>query len=281
MPSRETMAVIYGLASAMTWGAGDFGGGLASRRSQVRTVLILSQCAGILLLLGLALFLVEPFPPPSMLWTGAMAGVAGVVGLLSLYSGLASGRMGLVAPVAALITGVLPLLASFAMEGMPGTSQTAGFAAALLAVWLLSRGGGEARISPRELGLAAVAGLGFGLTFILIDRFADSYLFWPLVASRVASISLLLLVTALSRERVWPRPRQLPLVGAAGILDVLGNLFFGLATAAGRLDISAVLSSLYPASTVLLAWLILKERLAPSQGIGVLVALIALVLITA
>lgn len=278
---QEALGVVYGLASAASWGAGDFSGGLASRSSKAGTVLVVSQCAGLSLLLGLALLFGEPFPPGNMLLLGVMVGALGIVGLLCLYSGLAGGRMGLVAPITAVINSILPVTVGIIIEGRPGNLQLLGFLVALGAVWMLSRSGGEASIKPRELGLAVAAGLCLGTTLVLIDRFSYAYVFWPLVASRISSITLLWLFLALVRRPVRLEFRRVPLVLAAGILDALGNLFFALASGIGRLDISALLSSLYPAVTVMLAWLVLKERLAPGQRIGVLVALVALVLITA
>lgn len=276
----EFLAIAFGLASAATWGSGDFSGGLASRRSSVYSVVIISQLIGTVFLVTLALSLGESIPTADNLILGGIAGVSGAIGLVALYLGLASGRMGVVAPVTAVVAAAVPVLFSLLTKELPATSQLLGFGMGLIAVWLLSSGGDGGAIQARELGLALTAGLGFGLFFILIDRVSHSAVFWPLVAARMASVSFLIILTIVRRG--WERParNQLALIALAGIFDTGGNTFFVLATRMGRLDIAAVLSSLYPAATVLLAWLILKERLMPQQWVGVAAALVALIFIT-
>jgi len=279
MSRTDVLAIAYGLASAASWGSGDFSGGFATRRGNVYSVVIVSQLIGAIFLVALAFTLREKIPSPDNLLLGAMAGISGGIGLVALYRGLAGGRMGVVAPVAAVVTAVIPILVSLFKEGLPSTSQLMGFGCALIGVWLLSSSGDGGRIRARELGLAVTAGLGFGLFFIFIHRVSQSAVLWPLVAARTASVSFLF-IFAMGR-RSWMRPArtQLPIIALAGILDTGGNAFFALAARAGRLDTAAVLSSLYPAATVLLAWLILKERLLPLQWLGVLAALAALVFI--
>jgi len=273
------LAIAFGLASAASWGSGDFSGGLASRRSSVYSVVIISQLIGAVFLVTLAFSLGESVPSTNNLILGGIAGVSGAIGLVALYMGLASGRMGVVAPVTAVVAATIPVLFSFLTEGLPATSQLVGFGMGLIAVWLLSSGGDGGAIQARELGLALTAGLGFGLFFILIDRVSQSAVFWPLVAARIASVSFLIVLTILRRGWKQPARNQLSLIALAGIFDTGGNTFFVLATRMGRLDIAALLSSLYPAATVLLAWLILKERLMPQQWLGVATALAALVFI--
>jgi len=273
------LAIAFGLASAASWGSGDFSGGLASRRSSVYSVVIISQLIGAVFLVTLAFSLGESVPSTNNLILGGIAGVSGAIGLVALYMGLASGRMGVVAPVTAVVAATIPVLFSFLTEGLPATSQLVGFGMGLIAVWLLSSGGDGGAIQAHELGLALTAGLGFGLFFILIDRVSQSAVFWPLVAARIASVSFLIVLTILRRGWKQPARNQLSLIALAGIFDTGGNTFFVLATRMGRLDIAALLSSLYPAATVLLAWLILKERLMPQQWLGVATALAALVFI--
>jgi drug/metabolite transporter (DMT)-like permease len=279
MISSEVLAIAFGLASAASWGSGDFSGGLATRRGSVYSVVIVSQLVGAAFLIALALTSGEGIPSSVYLILGGVAGVSGAIGLVALYVGLASARMGVVAPMAAVVTATIPILVSFLFEGVPASSQLVGFGTALVAVWMLSGGGDGGAIRARELGLAVTAGLGFGTFFILIDRVSESALLWPLVAARIASIGFLLLLSL--ARRGWERPDRnlLPLIILAGIFDTGGNTFFALATRMGRLDIAAVLSSLYPAATVLLAWLFLKERLMPRQWMGVVATLAALVLI--
>ena len=277
----QALAVAFGLASAASWGSGDFSGGLATRRSNVYGVVILSQLVGAVFLVALAFLLEKSGTGTQNLWLGALAGIAGVIGLVALYRGLASGRMGVVAPLTAVVTAALPVLVSLITEGLPAPLQLVGFGIALVAVWLLSGAGGGASRRTRDVGLALVAGLGFGLFFILIGRVSHSAILWPLVAARVASIGFLFSFATLAGQWEAPARGRLPLIALAGVLDTGGNAFFALATQAGRLDIAAVLASLYPAATVLLAWLILKEHLLRRQWLGIVAALVALAFIAA
>ena len=275
----DLFAVFSGLASAACWGAGDFSGGVATKHSNVYTVVIVSQFVGVIFLIAVALLILEPFSAPADMLLGAAAGISGVIGLVALYRGLAVGRMGIVAPVAAVVTAVVPVVFGFFREGLPAPQQLAGFVIALCAVWFISRSGNNERPQVVELGLPLVAGLGFGLFFILIDRMSTGAVVWPLVAARLASIGLLLLFVSLRRQREVLTIRRLPVIALAGILDAGGNAFFTLAAQAGRLDIAAVLASLYPAATICLAWFILREKLVPQQWGGVAAALFAVVLI--
>jgi len=277
--SSEPLAVVFGLASAATWGASDFSGGIATKRTPVLTVVIVSQLMGGILLLVLALILAEVIPSRNALLLGGIAGMSGAFGLIALYSGLARGRMGVVSPVAAVTTAVLPLGVGIFTEGLPPAPQLAGFGIAMIGIWFLSRGGSDAPIRVRELSLPLAAGVGFGAFFTLIGRVSHDGIMWPLVAARIASISMLGVVCAIRRQSVLPTRNQLPIIALTGIFDTGGNAFYALATQAGRLDIATVLASLYPAGTVLLACLIQKERLERQQWIGVIATLAALALI--
>jgi drug/metabolite transporter (DMT)-like permease len=270
--------LLFGLASAACWGAGDFSGGLATKRSSVFSVMIASQATGVALLAGMALAFGENVTSvDSLLWGGA-AGVAGSVGLIALYRALATGKMSVAAPVSAVVTAMVPVVFGAMIEGLPGRTQMAGFGLALAGVWFVSRAE-DVPIPIRSLGLPIMAGLGFGVFLTLIDRASQTAALWPLVASRLVSLSLMLVIATGIRQPRWPARAHLPLVGLAGAMDAGGNAFYALAAQTGRLDVAAVLSSLYPASTVWLAWLILKERITRSQTIGIIAALGAIVLI--
>lgn len=275
----ELSGILFGLASAASWGAGDFSGGLAAKRSPVYSVVILSQLVGLVLLVALALLLSEPFPTPSDLLWGAAAGLVGGLGLMALYQGLATGRMGVVAPVNAVVSAALPVLFGIWVEGPPAIQQFAGFGLAFVGVWLVSRSSDVDAFLPRTLGLPLLSGLGFGVFLIIIGRVSESVVLWPLVAARCSSIGLLLVVTGLSQRRDVPARVHLPLLALAGLFDTGGNAFYALAAQAGRLDVAAVLSSLYPAVTVLLARFVLDERLSRTRWLGVAAALAAVVLI--
>ncbi len=279
MWSSEAVTVAYGLASAVAWGSGDFGGGLATKHSSARGVILFSQLIGVGLLFGLMGFMPQPAPLPIDLGYGVLAGICGSLGLVGLYTALSQGRMGVVAPVAAVVTAVIPLTVGFFLEGAPPVQQGGGFILALLAVWFLSRSSAEFNVAPRDLLLPAAAGVGFGLFFIFIDRVSTGTVLWPLIAARLGSIVIMAVWSLARRPFTAPSWRQLPLIALAGVGDTGGNAFFALAAQAGRLDIASVLSSLYPAATVLLAWLVLKERLGLKQWIGVALALVALLLI--
>lgn len=272
-------AVAFGLLSAMTWGAGDFCGGMASKRGRVTAVVVVSQLAGVTVLIGLALFLAEPTPPAADWLRGAAAGISGAVGLLSLYRGLADGRMSVVASIAAIVTGLVPVLVGLWLEGIPSMLHLLGFGVALAAVWLISRSGPGMSIQRRDVRLSVIAGLGFGLFLVLIGRVSSDAILWPLVAARVASICSLLFVSILSGNAGWPATDLLATIVMAGLMDAAGNAFYALAARAGRLDTAAVLGSLYPASTVMLSRFILDERLSRRQWLGVAAALGAVLLI--
>jgi uncharacterized membrane protein len=275
----QLAAVFWGLASAAAWGAGDFSGGLATRRKDAFVVVILSQTVGVVFLIIMACLFMEPFSE-TMDWIyGGLAGTFGAIGMLALYRGLADRQMGVVAPVAAVVTAAIPVLFAAFFEGLPGLGQLLGFGFALLAIWLVS-GSGQTKFRLRELDLPLIAGAGFGLFLILIDRVHPGAVFWPLVSARLASIISLLLVAILLRRRFSALSGKLwILIPLAGIFDTGGNVFYALAAQAGRLDIAAVLASLYPVTTVLLARVILKESVAIKQWFSILFAFIAIVLI--
>ncbi|MBI9086860.1 MAG: DMT family transporter [Desulfobacterales bacterium] len=279
MIGAETLAIAYGVGSALTWGAADFSGGLATRKNAVLTVLLLSQVLGLALLSVLLVVFGETFPGPGAMVMGALAGLAGALGIAALYRGLATARMGLVAPLSAVVSAVVPMIYAMATVGLPGRLQLMGIALALASVWLLSASSDGGTATLADLKLPVLAGLGFGLFFIFIDSAGEKAILWPLIAARCASVLLIIPLVAVQKKQT-PSPRlQLPFIALAGILDTAGNAFFVLATQVGRLDISAVLTSLYPAATVMLAWLVLKERINRRQGLGVAVAVSALVLI--
>lgn len=277
--SPQLLTITLSLASALTWGAADFSGGMATKRAATTLVVLFSQMVGFCALLLLALLFGEAVPNGRFLLYGALAGVFGMVGLVALYHGLGSGQMGVVAPVAALVTAVIPILFAFFQEGVPQPLTLLGIGLALVAVWVLSANGEKGRPTRRDVVLGGTAGVGLGLFLTFIELSSETAVFWPLVAGRAASVTLLgLFVTA---RRGWQRPAPSawrPIV-LAGLFDATGNALFALATQYGRLDIAAILSSLYPASTILLARLLLNERLLRLQWVGVGLALVALVLI--
>jgi drug/metabolite transporter (DMT)-like permease len=271
--------ILLGLASAAAWGAGDFSGGLASKRTSAYSVVVLSQFVSLILLLLSAVLIPEGDNSLRDIVLGATAGVCGAVGLVALYSGLAGGPMGVVAPVTAVVAAILPVIFNILNEGLPVMEVFVGFIIALIAVWLISQGDQDARIHLTDLRLPIIAGFGFGIFFILIDQVSSNAILWPLVSARSASIIVVIVLGVLTRQMELPILKQVPIIALAGVFDTGGNVFYALATRIGRLDVSAILSSLYPAVTVMLAWIILKEKLALRQWVGVLLAMIAVILI--
>jgi drug/metabolite transporter (DMT)-like permease len=277
--TSESAVILYALASGLAWGTGDFSGGMASRRTPVIVVIILSQCIGIVCLLGVIMLVSEPFPQWLDLFFGACGGAAVVVGLTAFYRGLASYPMGMVAPVAAAVSAMLPIMISFVLDGLPAMHQTLGLGLAIAAIWTISRGDTTVSMQLHQVGLPVIGGLGFAGFFICIDQVHEGVVFWPIAAARCTAILLLTSIILVAR-RLWQAPasRQLPIIMVTGVFDAAGNAFFALAANAGRLDMAVVLASLYPATTVLLAWLILQERLNRRQWGGVIAALVAVML---
>lgn len=241
---------------------------------------MVAEFSGALMLALLALLTREAWPTPSILWGAAGAGLVGVVGLAALYTGLGRGQMGIVAPLSAVIAGSVPVLAGLLYHGLPSPLQMVGFAVALAAVWLLA-GSGDLRANGAQLTLAVIAGLGFGFYFVLVEMVSREDVYWALAVARTVAGLALALLLLVQRRPLLPERKALPLATVAGLFDAGGNLFFALAAQAGRIDIAGVLASLYPGTTVLLARVILHERLTRAQAVGVAAALLAVALIAA
>ena len=277
--SPELAAIGFGLLSAISWGSGDFSGGFATRRTGVIGVVAISHSFGLLLLLALAILTGEAMPAASDMLIGAVAGFSGMVGLIALYRALASGKMGIAAPVSAVLTAALPVAFSMMTRALPEPIQIIGFVLAFASIVLISYAGTSRTMSG--ISLALLAGTGFGLFFIMLDQIQSDAIYWPLIAARVTSTVIMFATLIFSRRASLPRDRRIiSIVLVSSILDVGGNVFFLMATQSGRLDIAAVVSSLYPAATLVLAWLLLKEHLTRIQLIGVVAALIAVALIS-
>jgi len=270
---------IFGLLAALTWGAGDFSGGLAAKRTNVYGVVIVAHISSLLLLIIAALVLRTPLPSfRTWIWGGA-AGLGGGLGLLLLYSALASGRMSLAAPVSALVAAGIPVVAAAFTTGLPGILVVSGFILAMAAIWFVS-GGGSAEFNLKGLRLPLLAGLAFGFFFISLHQASSESVLYALIAVRVVSVSSLLVFATLTRQPIMPTRKSLAPILMSGLLDTIGNGAYAFAAQQGRVDVAAVLGSLYPGSTVLLAWMFLKERVSRLQMIGIAAALAAIVLIT-
>jgi drug/metabolite transporter (DMT)-like permease len=279
MANPELLAVTFGLASASFWGISDFSGGFVTKTSSVFGVLLVANLTGTVLLTVCALWAASPVPDLYALMFGGLAGIAGLVGLASFYKGLASEHMGLVASLTAVISAALPVLFGMLIEGFPSNPQLVGFGAAFVAIWHLSVSEKSAKIQWHQLRFPVAAGLGFGLAFIFFDQAVKHSVLGPLIASKIVGIIVLITILKFFRIGALPPKHKYPIVCFTGFFDAAGTAFYASAAHVGRLDISAVLSSMHPAITAFLAWVILKERLSRRQWIGVIAALIALGLI--
>jgi drug/metabolite transporter (DMT)-like permease len=276
------IAILFGLLSALSWGAGDFAGGLGSRRSGALRTVMLAEMWGLLLLLVSLIFIPESnFHWMDFLWS-AVGGAAGALGLVVLYEAMTRGQMSIAAAVSSVTAAALPVLAGAVLEGLPGFFTLLGILLALLAIWLISQENGKKiktlRIS--SLALPLLSGICFGIYFILMHQSSQQDVLWPIIAARIAGSFSLGLITLVSHQSWLPERSAWPYILLAGILDVFGNIFFIYAGRLGRLDTAAVLGSLYAGVTVIMALLFLKERITRTQGIGFLVALGAIILLT-
>jgi drug/metabolite transporter (DMT)-like permease len=275
--------VVLALASAVVYGGADFLGGLASRRASVFGVVALSQVVGLVALLALLPWLGGPVDGADLAW-GAAAGAAGGGGLVVFFRTLARGVMSVIAPVTAVTAAAVPVVVGLFYGDTVGVWPAVGIGVALVAVVLVSAEGGLSALRsarPAALAPALAAGSLFGLFFVLLDRTTADAGLTPLVAARIASVALVVVLALGGRQSLRVTRPALPLVAVSGIGDMSANALFLLATQAdGRLAITGVLASLYPVSTVVLAQLVLRERLVGAQVAGLLSAVGAVVLIT-
>lgn len=285
------MAIVLGLLVAATYGSADFLGGLSSKRASVSAVVVLSQLTG-LPLLAVLVVAAGGEANGRTLGLGAVAGAFGAFGLVCLYRGLASGRMSVVAPITGVGAALVPVAWGLVRGERPDTLALVGVALAVIAVGLVSRtdddvldgedtGSAEERAPTSSYVLLAVlGGIAFGTLFVLLAEAGDDAGFWPLAAGRAVSIPVLALGTVVTRRSfaVASRSAFVTIVGA-GVLDMAANAFFLLASRRGLLALVGVVSSLYPAATVLLARFVLHERLRPVQLGGLVMAATGVVLI--
>ncbi|MFL5681258.1 MAG: EamA family transporter [Chloroflexota bacterium] len=279
-PFGSASVVVFGLLSAAAWGSADFGGGLTTRRATLYGVVLVSQLTGMALALVLALLRGEAMPAATDAGWAVVAGLLGAVGIAGLYSGLAVGRMGVVAPVTGVLAAVVPVAAGIALEGLPPTIVLVGIVLAIAAVVLVSRVPGEAG-GRSGIELALVAGVALGLFNVAISRVDDALVFGPLTIVRGVEALTIGTVVIVSRRRVAVPARLLPAVAGVGVLDMTGNAAFMFAQGMGALAVAAVLSSLYPVATLILAAAVLGERMTRSHAIGIAAAVAGIVLIGA
>jgi drug/metabolite transporter (DMT)-like permease len=272
-------AVILATACAVVYGTADFFGGLATRRSRVLAVVALSQLAGLALILVLLPALPGLFSGGALAW-GLGAGLSGAAGLVLFYRALARGVMSVVAPTTAVTSAALPVMYGLARGERPAPLALAGVVLALGSVLLVSQDRTTGKGGSRgSVVTALAAGAGFGGFFILLDIAPDGAGLWPLVGARVSSIMLVVGLALATRRALRPSAGSMPIILAAGVLDMVANVLYLLAKQQGLLSLVVVLVSLYPASTLLLARQVLGERLHAIQVTGVACALGAVALI--
>lgn len=278
--SPTLLPALLALVSAVLWGISDFGGGLLGRRGPIFGVLLATQGVGFgIASVGLVIRS-EPMLEGPDLGLSLLAGGLAAIGVGSLYRGLAVGRMGVVAPVTAVLTATTPAIIGIAWQGFPGPIVFVGFAVAILAVVIVSVVPDHSAGRPAGLGYALVGGLTLGLLGVVLSRIGIEHAFAPLALMRGLELVLFVAVVVILRLP-WRIPRStLPLVVLVGLVDVIGNLAFLTAARTGDLSIAAVLSSLYPVITVILAAALLRERITRSHAAGVALAFVAIALIT-
>jgi uncharacterized membrane protein len=278
------LSIIFGLLSALTWGAGDFTGGLAARKVGAYRSVFYAEVVGIIFLFIILAIVGESFLTTRALIFALFAGFLGTIGLMLLYHSMAIGVMSIAAPVSALLAATLPVVIGIFTEGLPDYLTMLGFIFALFAVWMVSQGeDGIKNIFSQlaDLKLPLLAGIGFGLYFIFMHEATRSGgAIWHMVFSRIGGLIMVTSYLIVTRSSLKIDLSALPMISLNGILDLGGNFFFIIASQAGRLDVSAVLSSLFPGATVLLARIFLKETLTRNQWIGIISALIAIILMT-
>lgn len=275
--------ISYALAvlSSITYGAADFLGGFATRRSSMIAVVVFSQLSGLILVL-----LALPFLPPSspsaldFAW-GAASGLAGGIGVALLYRGLAIGVMSVVAPVTAVCAVTIPLIVGVALGERPSALAVVGVALAILAIILVSQSDHveEGRRATSGVLIAIGSGIAVGIFLVFLQRTGPSTGLWPLIAARVVSIVFFSTIGMATRRDLVPRRDSMPIVIGGGALDMLANILYLIAVRQGLLSIVATLTSLYPASTIILARIVLRERLRLLQQAGVVCAAVAIIMI--
>lgn len=272
------MAAVLALLSSLLWGSADFLGGSVSRRHRAALVVGVSQAVGLLAVLVVAGVAGAFGDDTGYVPWAMLSGIAGVVGLVSFYAALAAGTMGVVSPIAALGV-VVPVLVGLARGERPGTLQVVGIVVAIAGVVLASGPELSGRAGARPLLLAGVAAVGFGFALLAIAEGSRSSTVMTLVTMRTTSVTLLVAALLVALGRGFPRAdlrlgrADLLLVALVGVGDVSANLTFGLASTRGLVSVVAVLGSLYPVVTVLLARVLHGERLGTAQTVGVAGAL--------
>jgi drug/metabolite transporter (DMT)-like permease len=275
------MAVLLSLLAALSYGLADFCGGFASKRASAWSVALLASLTGTVLVLAMSAFFGGD-PTTSDLWWGAAGGVGNGFGTAFLYRGLSSGRMGVVAPVSGVGAAVIPVITGVALGERPAALVWVGILLALPAIWLVARDpAGLASAAPGGVLDGALAGLGFGFLFVALGQVSPDAGLLPLAVNQVVAALVIVLVATALRQTWRPSRTAAPGAAAAGVLGALATVCFLLATREGYLSIASVVTSLYPAFTVLLAATLLREHVHRAQAAGLLLCAVAVTLVAA
>jgi len=275
------VAYLLATLAAVFYGAADFTGGMVTKRVATVPVVLLSQATGLVMVAIILPFLGTAMPRSADLWWGAAGGLAGGVGVALLYYGLAIGTMSVVAPTTAVLAVAIPVLTSIALGERPGWLAIAGILLGIGAIALVSRPTVNTQGPPRPagLGVALVAGVAIGLFLLALAQTRSASGLWPLLTARLTSVGLFAVIAAAGRRSLRMPVKLAAIAVGGGALDMLANTLYLLAAQIGPLSPVVTLSSLYPASTVLLARAVLGERLNTWQTAGVAAALVAVLLI--
>jgi drug/metabolite transporter (DMT)-like permease len=274
-------AIALALGVSVSWGVGDFLGGLWSRRLPVLAVLAVSEVAGLAAIVVLVAGRQDPAPGREAFLAAVAAGAAGGIGLAALYRGMAVGAMAVVAPISA-ASAVIPVVVGVIEGERPSGLQTAGIAAVLSGVALVSReprGDGGTRLAA-GVGLALLAALGFGSYFVFIDVASDDSATWAVLVSR-ATATIGAFAVAFARGDLRLQPADIVAVAPVGLFDVGANALLAVALTKGFVSVVSVVSSLYPVVTIVLARIALRERIGRGQAVGITAALTGVALISA
>ena len=278
-------SILYGIASALSWGVADFAGGLASRKMSLYLVVFYGYIVGLIACLIAVALYPETIPDTKTIMFGSLAGLTGSISLLVLFNSMASGQMSIAAPVSALFAAVIPIILGILTQGLPDQIQFVGFGFALLAVCLISLGDLKQPFRLERLSnlyLPVIAGIGFGCSFIAMHYAisGSTSVICLMIASYMTGTFVTFMFVKIRRETFSIRGNTMGVVLIHVVFNVAGNFSYLQALKSGRLDISSALGSLYPGATVILAWLILKERIYLTQWIGIIAALMAIMLFT-
>lgn len=270
----------FAIASAFSWGGGDFFGGMAMQKGKKFQALVIAMISGIIVLAFVVLVSKEKFPPLNVIIFPILAGSFGSLGLGALYYALSENHSAIVAPTSAVISVAIPVIYNVFIGGLPPTTALIGFAIALISIWLVSQtDNGGVPLSKKGLALTLGSGIGLGFFYIFMSQTPKGYVFSPLICSRSAALTVTLIIFLISRDG-FKGSLSNPIAILSGVLDAGGNALYMLARQYTREDIAVVLSSVYPAINVVLAWLIVKEAISKKQWLGVVLCVVAVGLIS-